>query len=307
MTEKETCEKSWTALFARFLFRSEKVPLPKVRIENLEWNEKKARFDGICAAAMRETHAMGNGGIGTLCEKRMHAVIKRYLCEDENYHEVKIGHTRFVADVCMGNEIYEVQTGALFPMKKKIAYYMEQTDYTVTVVHPMSALRWMCWIDPDTKEISPRKRVARYERREQFLAELYAFLPYLGSDRLRFRLLQLETQDFKILGNRTSKDPKKQSQKYERVPIALLEEERFDEPSDFASFLPKDLPTHGFTVKEFSHAVKLRGRDAYSAVRVLAAVGLLEQVDPIGRSMAWRRTDETDADCHPCPLNGDIE
>lgn len=273
----------------------------------MEWNEKKARFDGICAAAMREAHAMGNGGIGTLCEKRMHAVIKRYLCEDENCHEVKIGHTRFVADVCVENEIYEVQTGPLFPMKKKIAYYMEHTDYTVTVVHPMSALRWLCWIDPNSKEISPRKRVARYERREQFLAELYAFLPYLGSDRLRFRLLLLETQDFKILGNRTSQDPKKQSQKYERVPIALLEEECFDKPSDFASFLPKDLPKRCFTVKEFSNAVKLRGRDAYSAVRVLAAVGLLEQVDPIGRSMAWRRTDETDAEYSPCFLDGSVE
>lgn len=254
----------------------------------MEFEVKKARFDRICARAMRERHSMGEAGIGTMCEKRMHAVIKQYLCEDEDCHEVGIKDTRFVSDVRIGKDAYEVQTGAFYPMQKKIAYYMEHTDLTVTVVHPISTLRWMCWIDPETKEISSRKRVSRSERREDLLAELYCLLPYLKHPRLRFKLLFLETQDFRMLDG-WSKDRKRGSNRYERVPISLIGEEDFTTPSDFSSFLPETLP-EPFTVKQFSEMTKIRGRDAYSAVHVLCALGLIEQTESIGRSMAFRRS-----------------
>ena len=158
---------------------------------------------------------------------------------------------------------------------------------TVTVVHPVSIVKWLCWIDPQSKEISPRKRVARTERREDLLAELYSLLPYLGNPRLKFRLLLLETQDFRI--KESSASGRNKGTKYERVPISLLGEECFFEPRDFASLVPTEL-CGSFTVKQFSNATKLRGRDAYSAVRVLCALGLLAEAAPIGRAMAFVKT-----------------
>ena len=254
----------------------------------MDFEVQKARFDRICARAMRERHSMGDDGIGTMREKRMHAVIKQYLCEDESCHEVAVGNTRFVSDVRIGSDAYEVQTGAFYPMQKKIAYYMERTDLTVTVVHPISVLRWMCWIDPETKEITPRKRVGAHEHPADLLPELYCLLPYLQNPRLKFRLLLLETQDFRMLDG-WSKDRKKGASRYERVPISLIGEEEFLTPSDFLSLLPAcDLPER-FTVKQFSALTKLHGRNAYSAVRVLCALGLLKQTDPVGRSMAFCR------------------
>ena len=108
----------------------------------------KARFDRLCREAMRIRPNLGDAGIGTLAEKCMHAVIKQYLCADVACHEVKVPNTRFVSDVRIGREVFEVQTGAFYPMKKKIDYYLTQTDYTVTVVHPIAAERWMSWVDP---------------------------------------------------------------------------------------------------------------------------------------------------------------
>ena len=71
--------------------------------------------------------------------------------------------------------------------------------------------------------------------------------------------------------------------------VRVIGEEEFLTTSDFLSLLTTcDLPER-FTVKQFSALTKLRGRNAYSAVRVLCALGLLKQTDPVGRSMAFCR------------------
>ena len=113
----------------------------------------KARFDRLCREAASAPRGVGDEGIGTLGEKRMHAIIKRYLSEDHTYHEVGVLNTGYVSDVRIGNDVYEVQTGAFYPMKKKIAHYLENTDCTVTVVHPMAGR--------DREERLSRKQAAR--------------------------------------------------------------------------------------------------------------------------------------------------
>ncbi len=245
------------------------------------------RFEQLCLQAATQGRTAGAAGFGTLAEKRLHAVIKKYLCADETLHEVGISGTRFISDIRMGNEILEVQTGAFFPMRKKIDYYLSHTDCTVTVVHPVAAVRRLSWVDPVSFEIAPPRRV-RAERAEELLPELYCLLPHLGNPRLRFLVLMLEVHDFRLQNGSRSPDGKKGSVRYERMPISLLEELSFCEPSDYARFLPPSLPAT-FTVKQFSDATKLRGRDAYSAVRVLATLGLLAPAPPIGRAMAWTR------------------
>ena len=226
-------------------------------------------------------------GIGTLAEKRLHLIIKRFLCENEDFHEVGVANTRFVSDVRIGNDIFEVQTGPFYPMQKKILHYMEHTDCNVTVVHPIAVKKWVSWLDPKTGEMSRRTVSPKKGRPEDLLAELYSLIPVLGNPRLKFRLLLIEAQDFRLLSNR-SRDRKKGSKKYERIPLALLDDLTFESPRDFLRFVPDSLPDH-FTVKDFSRLTKIRGRDAYSAVRVLTALGIFAPADPIGRSMGWKR------------------
>ena len=246
---------------------------------------KQARFNRLCKEAMLESRSQGEAGIGTLAEKRLHAIIKRYLCEDEDCHEVGVLNTRFVSDVRIGNDVYEVQTGAFYPMKKKIDHYLCATDCTVTVVHPIAAVKWVSWVDPKTHDITPRKKSPKKGRPEDLLPELYCLLPHLGNPRLHFRLLMIEAEDFRLLDG-WSRDRKRGSNRYERVPLALLDELDLNAPDDFRRFIPDSLPQH-FTVKDFSMRTKILGRDAYSAVRALAALGLFKQSEPIGRSMAF--------------------
>ncbi len=251
---------------------------------------EQARFNRLCREILVSRHTSGEAGIGTLAEKRLHAVIKRYLCEDEDCHEVGVLNTRYVSDVRIGNEVFEVQTGSFFPMKKKIAHYLEQTDCTVTVVHPIPVHRWVSWIDPQTSEITSRSRVIKRGRLQDLLPELYHLLPHLGNPRLRFRVLLIEAEDFRLLNGKRSRDRKKGSDRYERIPLSLLDDITFHAPADFRSLIPDALPQH-FTVKDFSTLTKIRGRNAYSAVRSLAALGLFRAADPIGRSMGWERVE----------------
>ena len=245
----------------------------------------KARFDRLCREAASAPRANGDEGIGTLGEKRMHAIIKRYLSEDHAHHEVGVLDTGYVSDVRIGNDIFEVQTGAFYPMKKKIAHYIENTNCTVTVMHPISVERFVTWVDAKTGEVTPRTKSPKRERAIHLLPELYCLLPYLGNDRLRFRLLMIEEEDFRTLSGR--KDNRKRGARlYERMPLALLGEIEFSSPADFSVFLPTDLPSP-FTVKDFSQKTGLRGRDVYSAVHVLEKLGLITKTEPIGRAMAF--------------------
>lgn len=250
----------------------------------------KARFDRLCRDAMLARPDSGDG-IGTLGEKRMHAIIKQFLCDDPACQEVKLDGTRFVSDIRIGNEIFEVQTGSFYPMKKKIAYYLEHTDCTVTIVHPIPTRRWMSWVDPVTMEIKPRRRVTRVGRPIDLLPELSWLQPHLQNPRLRYQLLLLETQDFRLLDG-TSPDRKRHATHYERIPLSLQGELNFSSPADLSALIPAELPAH-FTVKQFSALSRLLGRDAYSAVYALVGLGLFESAAPIGRSQGFRRIDLT--------------
>ena len=256
-------------------------------IDEMDLAARRARFCRIAADAARERHVQGTAGFGTLREKRLHAVVKTYLCEDADCHEVGVKDTRYVADVRVGNEIYEVQTGDFFPLKAKIAHYLAATDCTVTVVHPLAVERRVAWIDPADGSVSKSRKIGYRSRPEELLPALYPLLPFLSEPRLRFRLLLLSVEDFRLL-NGWSADRKRGSSRYERVPTDLFDDMTFSSPADYRRFLPDDLPSP-FRVSDFSKRTHLRGRDAYSAVRVLVALGLLRPTDPIGRAMAFER------------------
>ena len=247
----------------------------------------RARFALLCEEAARARRSEGDGGFGTLAEKRMHAVIKRYVCPNEDFHEVGVGGTRYIADVRVGDSIWEVQSGSFYPMKKKLAYYLEKTDCTVTVVHPITVNKWLTLIDPATGECAPRKKSPKHEHAVALLAELYPLIDLLPNERLRFRLLLIEAEEYRLSNARRHRG-KLKSVRYERMPLSLLDVLDFASPADFCALLPDILPDV-FTVKELSRATGLRGRHAYSAAHVLEALGVISPTEPVGRAMAFRR------------------
>lgn len=256
--------------------------------DSLSPDARAERFRRIAEEAISERHIRGSNGFGTLREKRLHAAVKRYLCEDARFHEVKVAGTRYLADVCIGQSLFEVQTGNLYPLFRKIAAYLEDPDRTVTVVRPLAVNRTLCWIDPENGTVTPPRKVGYHSRPAQLLSDLYPLRTLLRNPRLRVRLLLLEVVDFRLL-NGWSGDRKRGAERYERVPTGLIDDRTFSRPDEYLDLFPDGLPER-FPVRSFSGAIRLPRRDADRAVRTLEALGLVCPTGKEGRATLWSRT-----------------
>ena len=263
-------------------------------------NDDKLRFDLIC----REVAAEGllGEGIGTMSEKRMHKALKRYICPDGNCHEVRIkpdgtpsiedreraesGRGGYIADIYKDGEIFEIQTAGFYPLKKKIEFYLKHTDFKITVVHPLVEKKWSVWVNAETGESTPRRRSPKKEKPSDLLPEIFWLSEYLDSDRLYFFSPIIEAEEYRILDG-WSKDKKKGSTKYEKIPVSLIDAVGFAAKS--VGELVPDTLAEEFTAPEFSKVMGLRGRKAYSALKLLCLVGAVEKGEKKGRSFVYRR------------------
>ena len=89
-------------------------------------------------------------GIGTLGEKRLHAVLKRYYQPDDNLHDRKIG--RMVADAVLSDgSILEIQTQSFSSLQKKLPVFLACAN--VHLIAPVVQKKWVCWLNPETGEM----------------------------------------------------------------------------------------------------------------------------------------------------------
>ncbi len=265
-------------------------------------NAEKLRFELICREVISERRESGEG-IGQLNEKRLHSIIKRYICPDESGHEIKLDtlvlpkedkktggrRVKYVADVLIEDCIYEVQTGSFYPMRQKIKYYLENTDYNIIVVHPLSAEKWVSWIDETSGDVSKKHRSPKKERAIDIAKELYWLLDYLDDPRLNIYVMLLSVEEYRLL-NGWDRSRKRGSERYELIPTELCDIVKLELPEDYALLLPSDVPTE-FTVPEYSKLSGLRGRAAYSAVKVLLRLGFVSEIGTRGRAKLYRRED----------------
>ncbi len=246
---------------------------------------EKEKFRAICRD-MLTVRGGADGGIGTLNEKRMHVALKRFVCPDESRYETDMGK-RFVADIKIDGEIYEIQTGSLYPLKAKLAHYIETTDCHVTVVHPIPARKFRVWIDPATGESQPRKRVRGIPTVFGEAHELVYISEALATGRVAVWFLFIEEEEYRFLDGK-GRDRKKHSSRFERLPVELIDEVTFAEKSDFLSLIPEGLP-ETFTAEEYRKAAKIpHGKHAYMAIAALVNLGLLGEADKKGRAKAWK-------------------
>lgn len=246
------------------------------------------RFARVCreiTATPLPSDRSYDGEIGTYNEKRMHMILKHFVCEDEDCHEIPIG-ARYIADILCDGEIYEIQTGSLFPLKKKLAYYVENTDYHVTVVHPVALEKRKIWIDADSGETHPARKSRG--RAEDETSELVYISELIATGRVSVWLLLIGEEEYRFLDG-WSRDKKRGSNRYERLPTEIFDEIALNFPEDYAALLPDTLP-ECFTAAEYAKAAGQRmGRRVYMALAALTNIGILENAPKRGRASVWKR------------------
>ncbi len=250
------------------------------------------------------------GGIGTLGEKQMHAAIKRFICPDESCHEIKIDGSalcidretdgkdntgdgksankkkrRFVADVLVGNTIYEIQTGPFSPLKEKIQWILDNTSYNIVVIHPIAETKWLNYINDENGEVERRKKSPQKGKFTDIAGELYYLRDFIGNPRFSLVLLMMEAEQYK---KKSAEKSRRRSpyRKYELIPVSLLRAHVFKATDDYRAFIPDGLSSP-FCVKDYSSFSGIKGRDAYSIVKTLTYLGFFEESGKIGRATAY--------------------
>lgn len=243
--------------------------------ELLQWALVQVR-QGVPGAQMPRSgpdlpgrRAPAAGGIGTLGERTLHAALKYCYEPDARFHEIPM--QGFVADIARADGVTEIQTGSFYPLRKKLPALLEKGP--VTVVHPLAAQKRVIWVDPETGELSAPRKSPRPDRPSDVLPELFWLLEWLHEPGLHIELPLLVIDEYKLKDG-FGAEGKRHATRYERIPTGWLGSVTLWEPDDYTALLPPGLPAV-FTAAEFAKAVRLRGRRASAAMKVLSGHGII--------------------------------
>ena len=241
---------------------------------------EKELFEELCAAASyRVCDIDSDSGIGIYNEKRLHRILKSTFCQREDCFEVKIG--RYIADIATEDRIIEIQCGPFLPLKKKIEYYLENTDYSVLVVHPLIVKRTIIRADRESGEIMRMRTSPKRPTEWNVLAKLYPIAELLASSRVSLKIMLIEAEEYRY--SEAVRYRKKGKYDSELFPTKLKDSILLSSKDDYRRFLPDGLPRGEFTAADFTPLVPLHGMDVYSALNSLSAIGLLEREKTGGR------------------------
>lgn len=220
-------------------------------------------------------------GIGTLQEKTVHAVLKNYYAPDEAMHEIPIAG--YVADIYDGKEIIEIQNGNFYKMRDKLSAFL--AEYTVTVVYPIPHVKWLIWIDEESGELSNRRKSPVTGNVYRAFSELYRIKSYLKNEHLRFRFPLVDMEEYRLL-NGWSRDRKKGSCRYDRLPVSLFDEIVIERREDYLQLLPYELP-ETFTSGDLARLVKIPVKTAGLVLNILTYLQITEPIGKKGRSILY--------------------
>lgn len=220
-------------------------------------------------------------GIGTLQEKTVHGILKDYYAPDKDMQEIPING--FVADIYNGEEIIEIQTANFNKMRQKLDSFL--SEYPVTIVYPIPHIKWLSWMDEETGECSPLRKSPVKGNVYKAFYELYKIKNYLSHPNLRLCFPLLDIEEYRLL-NGWSKDKKRGSCRFDRIPVAMVDEIRLDRVEDYLQLIPYELE-EPFTAIEFAKEVKIRKEEAQTVLHILHYLNIIERSGKKGRSYAY--------------------
>lgn len=220
-------------------------------------------------------------GIGTLQEKTVHGILKDYYAPDKDMQEIPING--YVADIYTGEEIIEIQTANFNKMRDKLESFLP--EYQVTVVYPIPHIKWLSWIDEETGACSPLRKSPVKGNIYKAFYELYKIKAYLNHPNLRLCFPLLDIEEYRLL-NGWSRDKKKGSCRYDRIPIAMADEIKLECVQDYMQLIPYEL-SEPFTVSEFAKTVKIKKNDAGTVLHILNYLGVIKHCGKRGRAYLY--------------------
>lgn len=221
-------------------------------------------------------------GFGTLQEKTVHAVMKLYYEPDEDFHEVPV--EGYIADIYRDGHIIEIQNGNFGRLRPKLSAFLPL--YSVTVVLPIPHFKWLIWMNEESGELSEKHKSPVTGNAYHAFSELYGIKPFLKDPNLSFAFPLIDMDEYRLL-NGWSRNKKRGSTRYDRMPLTLYDEVRVERREDFMQFVPIDLQ-EPFTITDFAKAAEIRRELAADAVPILMYLDILHREGKRGREHLYR-------------------
>ncbi len=244
--------------------------------------EEKQSFKDACEKICGKERERST--IGTLSEKTMHAVLKNYIMPKEEYHEVLCG--KYVADILYEGEVIEIQTAGFDRLRNKLNEFLK--TYDVTIVYPIPREKWINWINEESGELKERRKSPKKGSRYDCFHELYKIKMYLNHPNLHLRLMMIDTEEYRI-ANGWSKDGKRGSTRFDRIPLQIAEDLYINTVEEYALFIPEEL-TKDFTSKDYKRCTKLTQKNAQTGLHILNYLNVVERIGKSGNSFIYQRT-----------------
>ena len=205
---------------------------------------------------------------------------------EERSKGAESGRGGFIADIFSDGEIIEIQTGGFYPLKSKLEFYLSNTDYKVTVVHPVAAKKWVTWINPEDGTLSKRSKSPKKGVASDVFPELFWLSSLMKSDRLSFKIMLLEIDEYRLLDG-WGNGGKRGSNRYDRVPTELLDIVDFSAARYAESLVPQGL-CEEFTSTDFSKLTRLKGRKLSYTLKLLCSTRDAERCGKRGNSYVYK-------------------
>ena len=140
-------------------------------------------------------------------------------------------------------------------------------------------------MDEESGELSPKHKSPVTGNAYHAFAELYKIKAFLKDPNLSFVFPLIDIDEYRML-NGWSRNKKRGSTRYDRMPIDLFDEIRVDRREDFMQFVPVEIE-EPFTIKEFAKAAGIRRELAAEAVPLLYYMEILKRVGKQGREYLY--------------------
>ncbi len=233
--------------------------------------------------ALKRVASLDNkSGIGTLSEKTLHRVLKYYLEDREECHEVP--YMGSVADIKNEDGITEIQTGSVTPIIPKLKKLIKEER--LTLVLPIICEKMLLWLDPLTGELCEPKKSPKKGRYTDILPELSKISDILFSDNLTVKLMLIDADEYKYLDG-YGESRKKKATRIERIPKRLVSEVLIKTEKDLSGILPP-LPTP-FTSQDFNKATGLKRRKAFFSLKMLVTLGIVRRNGKRGNAFLYEK------------------
>ena len=220
------------------------------------------------------------GGIGTLSEKTVHAVLKNYIEPDRDCHEVALDG--FFADVFKDGQVTEIQTAQFGKLRDKLSVFLN--NYTVTVVYPMAVNKWISHIDGEKK--SAFRMSPLHMNEYHAFDELYAIKSFLKNPNLRIHLYMMDMEEHKIKVAKRRRKRGSGYERYDRVPLGIREIIEFNCVNDYLRVVPPELEGE-FTSADLGAEAGISRSFASLVLNVLNDIGVVKRVGKKGNAYVY--------------------